>query len=123
MSDAFDLSERMEGVTYEQRLAVTQWVMRKIVEHARDGGSYRYLIYDMDAYAPLCGDGLTISNEFDLNVMDELREIVKSEGIESDRLKRALGFCDEPGCRGRGTVGQPTDAGYRWTCWEHRVNK
>lgn len=67
----FSLEEILKEVPYEHKLAVTQWVFKHIVEHATEGGSYRYLIYDrlgfgMDAYAPLCADGLTISNEFDL---------------------------------------------------------
>jgi hypothetical protein len=45
--------------------------MRHIVEHAKSGGTYRYLIYTRlgfgpEAYVPLCDDGLTISNEFNL---------------------------------------------------------
>ncbi len=57
---------------YETKLAVTAWVMGAIVDHAKEGGSFRYLIYDRlgfgpDAYVPLCNaGGLTISNEFDL---------------------------------------------------------
>ena len=55
----------------ELKLAVTKWVMKHIVEHAREGGTYRYLIYhrlgfDESAYIPLCGYGMIISNEFDL---------------------------------------------------------
>ncbi len=47
---------------YETRLAVTAWVMEKIVEHAREGGTFRYLIYDRlgfgpDAYLPRPADG------------------------------------------------------------------
>jgi hypothetical protein len=66
-----DLSEDMEGLTQAQKLAVVQWVFRHVVEHAREGGSFRYLIYERlgfgpEAYVPLCGDGLTISNEFSL---------------------------------------------------------
>ena len=57
------------------KLAVTKWVMKHIVEHAREGGTYRYLIYDRlgfdeSAYAPLCSDGMIISNEFDLSSKD-----------------------------------------------------
>ncbi len=61
----------VEECPYETRLAVVAWAMKHIVDHARDRGTYRYLIYDRlgfgpDAYVPLCADGLTISNEFDL---------------------------------------------------------
>ncbi len=46
--------------------------MKHIVAHAKEGGTYRYLIYDRlgfapDAYMPLMDDGITISNEFDLS--------------------------------------------------------
>jgi hypothetical protein len=61
----------IDDVDYETKLVVTEWVMKHIVEHAIEGGSYRYLIYDrlgfgLDAYEPLCNHGLTISNEFSL---------------------------------------------------------
>ena len=51
------------------------------MNHAKEGGSYRYLIYDrlgfgMEAYVPLCEDGMTISNEFDIANMDKIKEIV-----------------------------------------------
>ncbi len=57
---------------YETRLAVTAWVFAHICAHAREGGTYRYLIYDRlgfgsDAYVPLYdAGGMEISNEFDL---------------------------------------------------------
>lgn len=62
----------VEACPYEVKLAVTAWVMRAIVEHAQEGGTFRYLIYERlgfepDAYVPLYdAGGLTISNEFDL---------------------------------------------------------
>ncbi len=62
----------VEGCPYETRLAVAAWVFKAIVEHAQEGGSFRYLIYDRlgfgpDAYLPLYeAGGMTISNEFDL---------------------------------------------------------
>jgi hypothetical protein len=71
-----DIAERYPKLVadcpYETRLAVTAWVMEHIVAHARERGTYRYLIYERlgfspDAYLPLCQDGLTISNEFDLS--------------------------------------------------------
>ena len=58
---------------YETRLAIVAWVFEQIVAHAREGGSFRYLIYDrlgfdLDAYVPLyLAGGMTISNEFDLS--------------------------------------------------------
>ena len=56
----------------ETKLAVVAWCIRAICEHAREGGSYRTLIYERlgfgpEAYAPLYrAGGLDISNEFDL---------------------------------------------------------
>ena len=70
--DLFDLSDEMKGLTDIQKLAVVQWAMKHIVEHATEGGSFRYLIYnrlgfDTAAYAPLLSAGMIISNEFDLS--------------------------------------------------------
>jgi len=75
----YDLSEDMEGLTQAQKLAVVQWVFRHLVEHAAEGGSYRYLIYERlgfgpEAYAPLCSDGLTISNAFELKYPRDVEE-------------------------------------------------
>jgi hypothetical protein len=66
------LEDTLKEVSYDHKLAVTQWVFKHLVEHAKEGGSYRHLIYqrlgfDIDAYIPLCDDGLTISNEFTLS--------------------------------------------------------
>ena len=64
---------------YGTRLAITAQVFEKIVEHAKDGGSFRYLIYERlgfgaDAYLPLYkAGGMTISNEFCLNKQDEAK--------------------------------------------------
>lgn len=70
--DPFSLEDILKEVSYDHKLAVTQWVFKHLVEHAKEGGSFRYLIYDRlrfgaDAYVPLCSDGITISNEFNLN--------------------------------------------------------
>lgn len=57
-------------LSYEQRLAATAVVFKKICEHARYDGTHRYLIYDrlgfdLDAYAVLFdARGIDISNEF-----------------------------------------------------------
>ena len=62
----------VEECDYETKLAVTAWVFSHIVDHATEGGSFRYLIYDRlgfgpDAYIPLYNaGGMTISNEFEL---------------------------------------------------------
>lgn len=73
---AKDINERygklVEDCPYETRLAVAAWVFKAIVEHANEGGTFRYLIYHRlgfgpDAYVPLYNaGGMTISNEFDL---------------------------------------------------------
>jgi hypothetical protein len=62
---------------YKTRLAITRFVMDKIWEHAKEGGSYRTLIYsrlgfDLDAYSYLFPVGMNISNEFDVTeLVDE----------------------------------------------------
>ena len=63
----------VEECPYETRLAVAAWVMKAICEHAREGGTFRHLIYTRlgfgpDAYLPLyLAGGLEISNEFELD--------------------------------------------------------
>jgi hypothetical protein len=121
-----DLDELVEKCDYNTKLAVTHWVMKNIVEHARDGGSYRYLIYERlgfgpDAYAPLCDDGITISNEFDLNLKDNIVEAYKSK--DEKKLKQALGLCDEPDCFKHISCGWPSESGYRMTCGDHYEGK
>lgn len=119
-----DLDELVEKCDYDTKLAVTAWVMENIVKHAKEGGSFRYLIYsrlgfESDAYLPLYdAGGMEISNEFDLNIKDKLVEIVKENQYE--KLKPALELCDEPGCYKYVTCGTPTDTGYRNTCAEHK---
>lgn len=55
---------------YETRLAVACATVKHICDHAREGGTYRYLIYERmgfgpDAYAPMQFAGaLDVSNEF-----------------------------------------------------------
>lgn len=110
----------------EMKLAVTRWVMKHVVEHASDGGSYRYLIYErlgfgQEAYVPLCSDGLTISNEFDLNLKDKVVEALRQNGIEE--AKKALGCCDEPGCFEYVSCVWPSENGYRTTCGDHYERK
>ena len=60
-----------DSLSYVQRLAATAHVFDQICNHAREGGTYRYLIYDrlgfkMDAYSHLYPEGMHISNEFKL---------------------------------------------------------
>jgi len=117
-----NMQELVDKCDYDTKLAVTAWVMKHIVEHARDGGSYRYLIYDrlgfdMDAYGALLDDGMTISNEFDLNLKDAVIKAYKNG--DEKKLKDALGLCDEPGCFNYVSCGWPSDNGYRSTCSDH----
>ncbi len=123
MSDK-TLEDLVEECSYETKLAVTAWVMKHIVEHAKEGGSYRYLIYDRlgfgpDAYVPLYeAGGMEISNEFDMDRMDRIKEKVREEKIVA--LKPLLGLCDEPGCFNNISRGWTTEDGeYRMTCAEH----
>jgi len=117
-----ELAKMADECDPELKLAVTKWVMKHIVAHASEGGSYRYLIYERlgfgpEAYAPLCSDGLTISNEFDLNLKDSIIEAYKSK--DEKKLKEALGLCDEPDCFDYISCGWPSENGYRRTCGEH----
>jgi len=121
-----DLDEIVAKTDYDTRLAITAWVMKHIVEHATEGGSYRYLIYDRlgfgpDAYVPLCEDGLTISNEFDLQVRTDAIDIARENGY--DKMKPVLGLCDEPDCYDLASCGWPADTGYRRTCRQHMTLK
>jgi len=54
--------EVWNNLTYDEKLALLCYISKILHEHAMEGGTYRYLIYerfgfDMDAYAPLqlCG--------------------------------------------------------------------
>jgi len=114
----------VEKTDNETKLAVTAWVFRNIVEHAMQGGSYRYLIYDRlgfgpEAYVPLYdAGGMEISNEFDMTQKSAILDIVQNKKIEE--LKEPLNLCDEPGCFVEVSAGFPTeDGGYRRTCYNH----
>lgn len=117
------LEEILEETPYDTKLAVTAWVIRHILDHAKEGGSYRYLIYDRlgfeaDAYGVLQEAGaLDISNLFDLQKMEDIENHVREHKIES--IKTLVGFCDESECYNEAGCGFPTDNGYRWTCYEH----
>ena len=117
-----EYADMVEWCDHDMKLAVTKWVMKHIVEHAKEGGSYRYLIYDRlgfgpEAYAPLCSDGMTISNEFDLDVVPDARKAL-AEG-DHEKLKKILSCCDEPGCYEQITSGYPAESGYRQSCSKH----
>ena len=64
----------------ETQLAAAAFVIRKIVDHGREGGTFRYLIYDRlgfgpEAYVPLyMAGGMHIANDFDLNKTEEEKD-------------------------------------------------
>lgn len=119
---------KAEDLDDETRLAVTVWVFRHLVDHATEGGTFRYLIYDRlgfgpEAYIPLCGDGMTISNEFDIAFKSEVIKIAQDNKLEP--LKRTLMMCDEPDCFAPSCCGwpDPDTKTYRVTCRVHVKNK
>lgn len=76
-----DIEKEMEllwnNMDNDNKLLLTKYIGRVIVEHATEGGTYRRLIYDRlgfgpEAYGFLIGEYLTISNEF--IITDELDE-------------------------------------------------
>ena len=107
------------------KIELVAWVFRNLVEHAKEGGSFRHLIYtrlgfDADAYGPLYeAGGMVISNEFDIQKMNNIRRIVQLEKTASNELKQALNLCDEPGCYEEASCGFNAENGYRRTCSEH----
>jgi len=115
----------MDTVSYDDKLRIVAWVFENILAHAREGGSFRYLIYnrlgfDIDAYFPLYeAGGMEISNEFNIDQMLEIRRIIRKEANASAELKSVLGMCDEFGCYEMASCGFPTENGYRRTCYEH----
>jgi hypothetical protein len=121
-----ELDKLVEDCDPDTKLAVAAWVFKHIVNHAREGGSYRCLIYSRlgfgtEAYVPLCDDGITISNEFDLGMKDRIIEAYKSK--DEKKLKEALGLCDETECFKYVSCGWPSDSGYRSTCSDHYEGK
>lgn len=116
----------MDNVSYEDKLKIVAWVFENIVAHAKEGGSFRYLIYTRlgfgaDAYVPLyTAGGMDISNEFDLGFKDSIIELVQKEKNASTEMKQLLSLCDEPGCYRHVSCGFPIEGGgYRHTCYEH----
>ena len=119
-----ELKQLADECPNDVKLAVTAWVIKHIVEHAYEGGSFRTLIYDRfgfgpEAYVPLySAGGMTITNEFDIEQMDEVKRVVKENKIEA--LKNVLVLCDEPDCFDEVSCGWPTEDGdYRRTCGNH----
>lgn len=123
MSEFPALDELVEKCDYDTKLAVTAWVFQHIVEHAKEGGSFRYLIYDrlgfdIDSYIVLYeAGGMDISNEFDLTQKQTVIKIAQEKKYEE--FKPALNLCDEPGCFKEITCGFPQGGTYRRTCHEH----
>lgn len=123
MSEFPEMDKLVENCPYETKLAVTAWVFRNIVDHAQEGGSFRFLIYgrlgfDTDAYVPLYeAGGMEISNEFDMSQKSAILDIVQSKKIEE--LKEPLNLCEELGCFVEASCGFPTDDGYSRTCYNH----
>jgi len=112
----------VDALPMETRIAVAAWVMKHIVDHAKDGGSFRYLIYDrlgldMSAYVPLCADGMVISNEFDLNLKDDLIEALKGNDLKAAR--DVLGLCHMPGCWEYASTWSPQVDGTVALCSKH----
>lgn len=110
------------SLPYETRLAVTRWVFHHVVKHARDGGTYRYLIYDRlgfepDAYGELLRDGMVINNSFDLAAQDEIIALAKEHKL--DVLKPVLDLCDEPGCFLAAAAIWAEGRRRRYACGEH----
>lgn len=87
----------VKEMPYIARLAVACQVFKALCDHAREGGSFRHLIYNRlgfknDAYLPLhqCG-GTEISNHFKLpekNEAAEMKEMLDMMGISMEDLLR-----------------------------------
>ena len=104
------------------KLAVTRWALNHVADHSREGGSYRHLIYGRlgfgpEAYGPLLDGGMFISNNFDVEQIEQIKKIAKENGFEA--LKPVLNICDEPGCWTDAGCGWPDGEKYRWTCGKH----
>lgn len=87
----------VEACPYEMRLAIAAWVIEKVVEQARDGGSFRYFIYELlgfneDAYVPLyTAGGMTITNEFVISEPDEADASIHDKMLETvNAIDKAL---------------------------------
>lgn len=72
------LAEKYELLTVEQKIAAASVIIPHVLNNARDGGSFRHLIYDLlnfppSAYGPLCAAG----------VLDATNELVAAEFNDS----------------------------------------
>lgn len=79
----------------EQRIAAAAVIIPIILEHARDGGSFRYLIYDrlgfsMAAYLPLCMAGvMEASNELGAAGDDTSPALATALRLVADQANKA----------------------------------
>ena len=76
---------------YQTKLDVAKYIGKIIVDHATEGGSYRYLIYerlgfDVDAYGYLLDDYMTISNQFIIEEPMEPSELEKKFNDLCDKI-------------------------------------
>jgi hypothetical protein len=66
--DGKELQDKVFGdIPLEKRLEIVQWVFQKVDEHMKEGGSYRFLIYERlgfgkEAYSIFYPYGMNISN-------------------------------------------------------------
>jgi hypothetical protein len=99
-----DLRRRASEIDEESRLAVAVQVFEAICEHAREGGSFRYLIYDrlgfyMGAYVPLqLAGALTVSNEFtltsanaDSTLLEKMRQMAEASPLQPTEIMNSKG--------------------------------
>ena len=71
----------------------------------------------MSAYVPLCNDGMTISNEFDLNLKDDLIEALRKNNM--NEAKDILGLCSQPDCWEYASTWSPQVDGTVALCSKH----
>lgn len=97
MNSAFP--ELVKGCPHFVRLAITCQVFRALVEHAKEGGSFRHLIYNRlgfedGDYALLhLSGGTIISNEFDLSRYDEhadMKKVFESIGLSEEKVEEMM---------------------------------
>lgn len=92
----------VENIDQDTLLRVTEWVFKHLYDHAQEGGSFRYLIYDRlgfgsAAYVPLyAAGGMTISDEFDLERIEKIKSVVREHKIV--QLKSVLNMCTVEDC-------------------------
>ena len=122
MFDVNWFEKEIKSLPMQTRIAAAAWVMKHIVDHAKEGGSFRHLIYsrlglDTSAYVPLCSDGMTISNEFDLNSNQHIVEALKQNDIS--KVKYLLGLCQQPDCWDFASTWSPGVNGTVALCSKH----